>query len=126
MGINIQCTVPTFPAQLKPQLPDIEVLRKRENDSRLQQQANCNKRHRAAPLSTVSPSPKIHIASYDQPGTFVKKADAPRSYIIETPKKNIRRNCDHLIPLEPVPKSTETFTVVKDPPELNIKSKRTI
>ena len=128
MGRNIRSTVPTFPAQLKPQLPDLEVLHKRENDSRLQQQANFNKRHRAAPLSTLPPGTKVHITSYDQPGTVVKKADAPRSYIIETSKRDIRRNREHLIPLEPVPKSTKTSTVVKDPPELNIKSrpKRTI
>ena len=128
MGRNIRSTVPTFHAQLKPQLPDMEVLRKRENDSRLQQQANFNKRHRAAPLSTLSPGTKVHITSYDQPGTVVNKADAPRSYIIETPNKDIRRNREHLIPLEPVPKSTKASNVVKDPPELNIKSrpKRTI
>ena len=107
---------------MKPQLPDLEVLRKRENDSQLQQQANFNKRHRAAPLSTLPPGTKVNITSYDQPGTVVNKADAP------TPKRDVRRNREHLIPLEPVPKSTKPSTVVKDPPELNIKSrpKRTI
>ena len=128
MGRNSRSTVPTFHEQLKPQLPDMEVLHKRENDSRLQQQANFNKRHRAAPLSTLSPGTKVHIISYDQTGTVVKKADAPRSYIIETPKKDIHRNREHLIPLEPGPKSTKASNVLKDPPELNIKSrpKRTI
>ena len=71
MGRNIRSTVPTFPAQLKPQLPDIEILRDRENNSQLQQQAKFDKRHRAAPGT------KVHITSYDQPGTVVKKANAP-------------------------------------------------
>ena len=40
MGKNIRSTVPTFPAHLKPQLPDVEKLRQREHESRLQQQVN--------------------------------------------------------------------------------------
>ena len=73
MGRNIRSTFPTFPSQLKPQLPDIEVLRKRKNDSRLQQQVNFNRGHRAASLLTLPPGTKVHITSYDQPGTVVKK-----------------------------------------------------
>ena len=59
----------------------------------------------------------MHITSHDQPGTVVEKADAPRSYIIETPTKDIHRNCEHLVPLEPVPKSP------LEPLELNIKTR---
>ena len=54
MGRNIRSTVPTFPAHLKPQLLDVEKLRQREHESRLQQQVNFNKRHRAAPLGSLA------------------------------------------------------------------------
>ena len=97
MGRNIRSTVPTFPAHLKPQLPNVKKLRQQEHESRLQQQVNVNKRHRAAPLGTLSPGTKVHITSHDQPGTVIEKAEAPRSYIIETPTKDIRRNCEHLV-----------------------------
>ena len=117
MGRNIRSTVPTFPAHLKPLLPDVEKLRQREHESRLQQQVNFNKRHRAAPGT------KVHVTSHDQPETVVEKADAPRSYIIETPTKDIRRNREHLVPLEPVPKSPQKSSVVKEPLELNIKTR---
>ena len=60
----------------------------------------------------------MHITSHDQPGTVVKKAEAPRSYIIETPTKNIRRNREHL-----VPKSPQKSSVVKEPLELNINTR---
>jgi len=128
MGRNIRSTVPTFPAKLKPQIPDVEQLRHREENSRLQQQINFNKRHRAAPLSTLSPGTRVHITTYDQPGAVVKKADAPRSYIIETPTRDIRRNREHLIPLDPDVQPPKTSTIMKEPPELNIKSrpKRTV
>ena len=69
----------------------------------LQQQVNF-KRHRAAPLGTLSPGTKVHITSHDQPGTVVEKAEAPRSYRIETATNDIRRNSEHLVLLEPVPK----------------------
>ena len=115
MGRNIRSTVPTFPAHLKPQFPDVEKLRQQEHESRVKQQVNFNKRHRAAPLGTLSPGTKVHITSHDQPGTVIEKPDAPRSYIIETPTKDIHRNHEHLVPLEPVPKSPP------EPLELNIK-----
>ena len=96
MGRSIRSSVPTFPAHLQPQHPDVEKLRQRERESRLQQQVNFNNRHRAAPLGTLSPGTKVHISSRDQQGTVVEKAEAPRSYIIETPTKDIRRNREHL------------------------------
>ena len=97
MGRNIRSTVPTFPAHLKTQLP--------------------------APLGTLSPGTIVYITSHDQPGTVIKKADAPRSYTIETPTKDIRRNREHLVPLERVPKSPQKSSVVKEPLELNIKTR---
>ena len=123
MSRNIRSTVPAFPAHLKQQLSDVEKLRQQEHASRLQQQVNFNKRHRAVPLGTLSPGTKVHITSHDQPGTVIKKADTPRSYIIETPTKDIRQNREHLVPLEPVPKSPQKSSVVKEPLELNIKTR---
>ena len=67
-----------FSAHLRPQLPDVEKLHQREHESPLQQQVTFNKRHRAAPLGTLSPGTKVHITSHDQPGTVIEKAEAPR------------------------------------------------
>ena len=80
-------------------------------------------KHRAAPLGTLSQGTKVHITSYNQPGTVIEKAETPRSYIIETLTKDIRRNREHLVPLEPVPKSLQKSSVVKGPLELNIKTR---
>ena len=62
---------------------------------------------------------EVVITSHDQPGTVVEKADSPRSYVIETPTKNIRRDREHLVPLEPSPKPPTP----KESPELNISSR---
>ena len=75
MGKNIQSTVPTFPAHSKPQLLDVEKLRQREHESRLQQQVNFNKRHRAAPLGTLSPGTKVHITSHDRESRALEKTN---------------------------------------------------
>ena len=123
MGRNIRSIVPTFPAHLKPSLPDAEKLCQREHESQVQQQVNFYKRQRAAPLGALSPGTTVHITSHNQPGTVIEKAEAIRSYIIETPTKHIRRNREHLVPLEPVPKSPQKSSVVKQPLELNIKTR---
>ena len=91
-------------------------LRQREQESRLQQQINFNRRHRAAPLSTLQPGTEVVITNHDQPGTVVKEADGPRSFVIEMPTKNIRRNREHLVPVESPPKPPTP----KKLPELNI------
>ena len=65
----------------------------------------------------------MHITSHDQPGTVIEKAKAPTSYIIEIPTKDIGRNREHLVPLEPVPKPPQKSSVFKEPLELNIKNK---
>ena len=89
MGRNIRSTLPIFHSQLNLKLPDVSRLRQREQDSRFQQQVNFSGRHRAAPLSELQPGTEVVITSHDQPSTVVKKADSPRSYVIETPTKNI-------------------------------------
>ena len=104
MGRNIRSTLPTFHSQLNQKLPDVSRLRQREQESRLQQQINFNRRHRAAPLSTLQPGTEVVITNLDQPGTVVKEAYGPRSFVIETPTKNIRRNREHLVPVESPPK----------------------
>ena len=63
----------------------------------------------------------MHITSHDQPGAVIKKAEAPRFYIIETLTKDIRRNREYLVPLEPVPKSKQKSSVVKESLEPNKK-----
>ena len=65
----------------------------------------------------------MHITSQVQPGTGIEKAEAPRSYLIKTPKKDIRRNREHLVPLESIPKSPQKSSVIKEPLELNIKTR---
>ena len=63
---------------------------------------------------------KVVIISHDQPGTaVVKKADSPRSYVIETPTKTIRQNREHSVPLESPPKPSTP----KESPELNVCSR---
>ena len=43
--------------------------------------------------------------------------------MIQTPTKDIRRKREHSVPLEPVPKSPQKSSVVKEPLELNIKTR---
>ena len=89
----------------------VEIASKRTGE-----QTKFNRRHRTAPLSTLQPGTEVVITNHDQPGTVVKEADGPRSFVIETPTKNIRRNREHLVPVESLPKPPTP----KKLPELNI------
>ena len=101
MGRCIRSTVPTFPSQLDPKLPDFSTLQQYEQSSRVQQQILYNKKHRAAPLSILHPGTEVCIKDHDLPGIITQKANYPRSYVVQTPLSSLRRNREHLVPSEP-------------------------
>ena len=111
IGRNIRSTLSTFHSQLNPKNLNVSRLCLREQDNRLQQQVNFNRIRRGAPLSTLQPGKEVVIRSHDQPGTVVKEVHSPRSYVIETPTKNIRRKRDHLVPLDSKPPAAKKLPV---------------
>ena len=136
MGRVIRSTLPTFDLKLNPKLPELETLRRREDDSRRQQKLNYDKRHRVIPLAPLKLDTEVNITTHHEQGTVLKSANSPRSYYVQTPTKVIRRNREHIVPLNPgtpvkSPDVKMRATPVKIPEkktELNILSrpKRTI
>ena len=133
MGRIIRSTLPTFDLKLKPKLPEIETLRRREDDSRKQQKVSYDKRHRVIPLPQLKPDAEVNITTHHEQGTILKPANTPRSYYVQTPTKVIRRNREHIIPLntgtpEKSPNVQKQATSVKTPEmstELNILTRPT-
>ncbi len=68
--------------------------------------------HWAIPLSTLVPGTNVNVTTHNEQGTVLKSADRPRSYLVQTPTKVIRRNCEHLIPLTP---EATTESTMKEP-----------
>ena len=101
MGRVIRSTLPTLDSKLNPKLPELATLRRREDESRRKQKLCYDKRHRAIPFTTLKPDSEVNITTHHEQGTIIKLADTPRSYYVQTPTKVIRRNREHIVPLNP-------------------------
>ncbi|XP_014674738.1 PREDICTED: uncharacterized protein K02A2.6-like [Priapulus caudatus] len=91
-GRRIRTTVPIIPEKLESQLPDSAKLRTREQDQRNHQKQNYNARHRAVERDVLWPGDEAYVSRENTPGTVVRVAETPLSYIVETPTGEIRRN----------------------------------
>lgn len=100
MGRRLRTTVPTHPSELQPALPDRSSLFQKEREKRMSDAANFNRRHRAKPLSSLSPGQEVWITDTKTSGTVIQSHTSPRSYLVDAPHGVVRRNRLHLIPLQ--------------------------
>ncbi|KAJ0012151.1 hypothetical protein NQD34_013126 [Periophthalmus magnuspinnatus] len=114
MGRRLRTTLPTLPSQLEPTLRTAQPAEK-EREKRRMDMANFNKRHRAKPLSSLSPGEQVWVTDAKTPGTVIENHSTPRSYTVELPQGTVRRNRMHLIPLQsPVHVNTD-LPVMQNP-----------
>ena len=131
MGRAIRSTLPTLDSKLNPKLTELDTMRRREDESRRQQKLCYDKRHRAIPLTPLKPNTEVNITTHHVQGTILKPAHSPRSYYVQTPTKVIRRNREHIVPLNVSTHSRSPDSKVQTTPventdkttELNILSK---
>lgn len=98
MGRRIRTSVPMKSLFLEPKTPDKNQLRAKEEQRILNQKRNYDRHHRARDLEEIRPETKVWITDLRRFGTIIKKCNEPRSYMVETMKRQIRRNRVHLIP----------------------------
>ena len=92
MGRALKTRVPVSPEALIPKLPDYEQLRKSEKAYRAKMAQTYDQRHGVVEGDNLSPGDKVWIPDQHTEGTVVKAHETPRSFIILTPKGNVRRN----------------------------------
>lgn len=102
---RIRTTVPTMGSELEPRTLPRNDIADRDARQKLQQKANFDRRHKARELSTLQPGQPVWISDKREYGKIVKKAEEPRSYIVETQKGTVRRNRFHLVPAHEIPNS---------------------
>ena len=73
MGRVIRSTLPTFDLKLNPKLPELEALRRREDESRRQQKLSYDKRHHVIPLAPLKPDTEVNITTHHEQGTVLKQ-----------------------------------------------------
>ena len=97
MGRQIRTTVPVTLSSLNPSWMDITKPKEVEQRKRQRMSWNFNKRDRAHHLKGLTPGDHVWVKDTKEKGTVIRQAEAPRSYIVDTPRGNLRRNRNHLV-----------------------------
>lgn len=107
MNRKIKTNVPINPKQLKPKLPNVKLIQKRELNNKKKQKQNFDRRHRARNLRQLKPGNNVWLKDQKCPGVVKTCLDLPRSYVIKTQEGDVRRNRSHVVDKQ---QSTETET----------------
>ena len=92
MGRLLKTRVPIHPEELIPRLPDLDLVRKREKEYRATMAANYDRRHAVVEGTPLSAGDRVWIPDLQTEGNVIRNLQAPRSVLIETPRRIVRRN----------------------------------
>ena len=113
MGRKLQTQLPLTDQQLIPQWSYLPDFRKINEQFKKRQERDYNRRHRAHDIPSLPDDSEVWVTSGDRPipGRVSISTDTPRSYLVETPSGQLRRNQQHLNIVSP--KATDV-TVPED------------
>ena len=100
MGRKIRTVVPQTKEQFKPNWPYLEEFEKTEKMYKQKQKENFDKKKKARPLPPLDYGTSVWVNLQDRqvPGTISHSADTPRSYHVNIPSGQVRRNRRDLRP----------------------------
>ena len=96
MARKLRTNVPITRESLKPAVPDLTVLREKEEQIRKSDQCNFDQHHQARELEPLYPGQKVWVADRGEEAEVVQEAGT-RSYQVQTPDEKFRRNQRALI-----------------------------
>ena len=98
MGRHLRTTLPQIDDQLRPQWKYLETFRKQNSEFKQKQKSAYDRRHRTNSLPPIADDTKVWVLGGQTtiPGQIHSQANTPRSYIVNTPGGQIRRNRQHL------------------------------
>lgn len=109
MGRRIRTKLPVKPDLLVPKWTYLKEVKSKETASSDSQKQNYDRRHRAKDLPTLNPGDRVWIKDFQTRGEIVQQASTPRSYIVNTPRGEIRRNRRHL--------TATSGSIIPEPPD---------
>ena len=114
MGRRIRGNVPVISKHLVPDWSYMEDFRQHNNLFKERQKRDHDRRHRAQDLPPIPSDTDVWIRTHDQTssGTVVRPANAPRSYIVDAPSGEVRRNRQQL---NIVPQTADNSTSTNQP-----------
>ena len=94
MGRHLRGNIPLLHCQLIPEWKFLDEFQSNNRAFKDRQKRDYDRRHRARNLSPIPDDSEVWITSGDQPvtGVVITPEDAPRSYVVETPSGQVRRN----------------------------------
>ena len=94
MGRKIRSNIPQLSEFLTPKWPYLKKFRQSNNQFKLRQKIDHDLRHRARPLPDIPSDTEVWVNSgeYHTSGRITGPANAPRSYLVNTPHGQLRRN----------------------------------
>ena len=99
MGRQLRSTVPMSDTSLAPKWPNLDKFRKIDEQFKLKQKRNFDRRHRVVELPNFGADDPVFVATRDGtdpvPGRIVQET-RHRSYEVQTPTSVVRRNRSHL------------------------------
>ena len=98
MGRRLSSNLPETSANLVPQWPYLQDFRVCNEQFKARQKADYDQRHRVRDLPALPNDTNVWVTSGGHPtrGQTMTTAHTPRSYIVQTPNGEIRRNRSHL------------------------------
>ena len=98
MGRQIRSNMPQLTTGFIPQWPYLKAFRVSNQQLKAKQKSNYDTRHGTRALVDIPDDAPVWVRTDDHttPGRVITHADAPRSYLVETPSGQIRRNRAHL------------------------------
>ena len=110
MGRKIRSTVPQTNKHLVPKWPYLTDFQEKNKVFKDKQKENYDSRHRVREAPKIQDDTEVWVNTGQDPvrGRVVSTSEAPRSYIVETPSGDIRRNRSQLNVVPPNEEDTET------------------
>ena len=120
MGRRLRTKVPSIPTILKPNVHDTDRQRvqQKEDKYRSKQQINHDKRYRAHDLPPLITGERVWVRYQNQEGQIVGRAIPPRSYLVKTAAKIVKRNRSALVSIGGTAAGSKTITSPDRPTDM--------
>ena len=116
MSRKLRTTLPMTAEQRMPKTPDFSVVTTRDKKVKERQKKNFDAHRGARELPILSPGECVWVPDRQASGRVVEET-SPRSYVVQTPDGEFRRNRRHLISTPEQDTETSTEESISTPPQ---------
>ncbi|KAL7389676.1 hypothetical protein ABVT39_008128 [Epinephelus coioides] len=120
MGCNIRTPLPVSREKLQLGWPDLQAFRRKDQDLKEKQAFWFDNRHNRKTRQELRLGQRVWVTNTKETGTVSGSAQTPRSYNIDLPSGNLRRNRLHIRVIPETPRETRSGRIIRPPKRLNL------